>query len=77
MEGIFISQDRRDSPHLHIHPLPRLSVSGLDHSWSDKLHDQSFLSERPQSTHEHYLQVFSQLDLRFKTWIWYYYACPW
>ncbi len=30
---------------------------GLTSDWADKLHDQLFVSEHTQSTHEHYLQV--------------------
>jgi hypothetical protein len=37
--------------------LQRLHPAGLKSDWSDKLHDQSFVSEHIQNTHEHYLQV--------------------
>jgi hypothetical protein len=38
-------------------PLQRLHPAGLSPDWADKLHDQLFVSEHTQSTHEHYLQV--------------------
>eukprot|EP00195_Chlamydomonas_chlamydogama_P000232 CAMPEP_0202921332 /NCGR_PEP_ID=MMETSP1392-20130828/77335_1 /ASSEMBLY_ACC=CAM_ASM_000868 /TAXON_ID=225041 /ORGANISM="Chlamydomonas chlamydogama, Strain SAG 11-48b" /LENGTH=565 /DNA_ID=CAMNT_0049614897 /DNA_START=237 /DNA_END=1936 /DNA_ORIENTATION=- len=37
--------------------LQRLHPAGLSTDWADKLHDQAFVSEHTQSTHEHYLQV--------------------
>ncbi|KAJ9521082.1 hypothetical protein QJQ45_022820 [Haematococcus lacustris] len=37
--------------------LQRLHPAGLHPDWADKLHDQLFVSEHTQSTHEHYLQV--------------------
>lgn len=37
--------------------LKRLHPAGLTSDWADKLHDQLFISEHTQSTHEHYLQV--------------------
>ncbi|KAG2482258.1 hypothetical protein HYH03_018802 [Edaphochlamys debaryana] len=37
--------------------LKRLHPAGLTSDWADKLHDQFFLSEHTQSTHEHYLQI--------------------
>lgn len=37
--------------------LQRLHPAGLSADWADKLHDQLFVSEHTQSTHEHYLQV--------------------
>mmetsp|Transcript_7864 Transcript_7864/g.23678 ORF Transcript_7864/g.23678 Transcript_7864/m.23678 type:complete len:475 (-) Transcript_7864:539-1963(-) len=37
--------------------LQRLHPAGLETNWADKLHDQAFLSDHAQSTHEHYLQV--------------------
>ena len=37
--------------------LQKLHPAGLSPDWSDKLHDQQFVSEHTQSTHEHYLQV--------------------
>lgn len=37
--------------------LQRLHPAGLSPDWADKLHDQLFVSEHTQSTHEHYLQV--------------------
>lgn len=37
--------------------LERLHPAGLHSDWSDKLHDQTFVSEHVQNTHEHYLQA--------------------
>eukprot|EP00197_Chlamydomonas_leiostraca_P009725 CAMPEP_0202865692 /NCGR_PEP_ID=MMETSP1391-20130828/6300_1 /ASSEMBLY_ACC=CAM_ASM_000867 /TAXON_ID=1034604 /ORGANISM="Chlamydomonas leiostraca, Strain SAG 11-49" /LENGTH=473 /DNA_ID=CAMNT_0049545559 /DNA_START=97 /DNA_END=1518 /DNA_ORIENTATION=- len=37
--------------------LQRLHPAGLHADWADKLHDQLYVSEHTQSTHEHYLQV--------------------
>lgn len=37
--------------------LQRLHPAGLTTDWADKLHDQMFVSEHAQSTHEHYMQV--------------------
>lgn len=37
--------------------LQRLHPAGLTPQWADKLFGQSFVSDHPQSTHEHYLQV--------------------
>mmetsp|Transcript_19130 Transcript_19130/g.32871 ORF Transcript_19130/g.32871 Transcript_19130/m.32871 type:complete len:478 (+) Transcript_19130:28-1461(+) len=37
--------------------LQRLHPLGLSPDWADKLHDQFFLSQHSQDTHEHYLQA--------------------
>ncbi|KXZ55092.1 hypothetical protein GPECTOR_3g247 [Gonium pectorale] len=37
--------------------LKRLHPAGLTPDWADKLREEFFVSEHPQSTHEHYLQV--------------------
>ncbi len=45
--------------------LQRLHPEGLDPDWADKLHDQLFVSEHTQSTHEHYLQVWDPSTLQY------------
>eukprot|EP00798_Chlamydomonas_sp_ICE-L_P004688 gene4688-14890_t len=37
--------------------LKRLHPAGLTKDWADKLHDQFYVSEKTQDTHEHYMQV--------------------
>lgn len=46
----------RPTPRMY-HELKKLHPLGLTPKWMDKLHDQSFYSDHPQHTHEHYLQV--------------------
>eukprot|EP00798_Chlamydomonas_sp_ICE-L_P014246 gene14246-20219_t len=40
-----------------LHQLERLHPHGLAKEWADKLHGKSFVSDRTQDTHEHYMQV--------------------